>query len=82
MAHLSLHNKSLDEMLDPDIAMGVNSNARSIAIFRSHAARSGAMPSRAVTIGTRSDGQMIEASDPIHLSPIRTTNAGQGFQGF
>jgi cell wall-associated NlpC family hydrolase len=28
------------------------------------------------------DGQMIEAGDPIHLSPIRTTNAGQGFQGF
>jgi cell wall-associated NlpC family hydrolase len=28
------------------------------------------------------DGQMIEAGDPVHLSPIRTTNAGQGFQGF
>jgi cell wall-associated NlpC family hydrolase len=28
------------------------------------------------------DGTMIEAGDPIHLSPIRTTNAGQGFQGF
>jgi peptidoglycan DL-endopeptidase CwlO len=25
---------------------------------------------------------MIEAGDPVHLSPIRTTNAGQGFQGF
>jgi cell wall-associated NlpC family hydrolase len=28
------------------------------------------------------DGQMIEAGDPVKLSPIRTTNAGQGFQGF
>ncbi|WP_123028201.1 C40 family peptidase [Mycolicibacterium stellerae] len=28
------------------------------------------------------DGQMIEAGDPVQLSPIRTTNAGQGFQGF
>jgi cell wall-associated NlpC family hydrolase len=28
------------------------------------------------------DGTMIEAGDPVHLSPIRTTNAGQGFQGF
>jgi cell wall-associated NlpC family hydrolase len=28
------------------------------------------------------DGTMIEAGDPVHLSPTRTTNAGQGFQGF
>lgn len=28
------------------------------------------------------NGQMIEAGDPIHLSPIRTTNLDQGFQGF
>ena len=28
------------------------------------------------------DGTMIEAGDPVKLSPIRTTNAGQGFQGF
>jgi cell wall-associated NlpC family hydrolase len=28
------------------------------------------------------DGLMIEAGDPVKLSPIRTTNAGQGFQGF
>lgn len=28
------------------------------------------------------DGQMIEAGDPVQLSPIRTTNAGQGFHGF
>lgn len=27
-------------------------------------------------------GLMIEAGDPVKLSPIRTTNAGQGFQGF
>ncbi len=27
-------------------------------------------------------GMMIEAGDPVQLSPIRTTNAGQGFQGF
>ena len=28
------------------------------------------------------NGAMIEAGDPVKLSPIRTTNAGQGFQGF
>lgn len=28
------------------------------------------------------NGMMIEAGDPVSLSPIRTTNAGQGFQGF
>jgi peptidoglycan DL-endopeptidase CwlO len=28
------------------------------------------------------NGTMIEAGDPVRLSPIRTTNAGQGFQGF
>jgi len=27
-------------------------------------------------------GLMVEAGDPVQLSPIRTTNAGQGFQGF
>ena len=29
-----------------------------------------------------SNGMMIEAGDSVGLSPIRTTNAGQGFQGF
>ncbi|WP_019971455.1 C40 family peptidase [Mycobacterium sp. 141] len=28
------------------------------------------------------DSTMIEAGDPVQLSPIRTTNAGQGFHGF
>lgn len=28
------------------------------------------------------DGMMVEAGDPVQLSPIRTSNAGQGFQGF
>lgn len=28
------------------------------------------------------NGQMIEAGSPVKLSPIRTSNAGQGFQGF
>jgi peptidoglycan DL-endopeptidase CwlO len=28
------------------------------------------------------NGTMIEAGDPVHLSAVRTTNAGQGFQGF
>jgi cell wall-associated NlpC family hydrolase len=28
------------------------------------------------------NGTMIEAGDPVKLSPIRTANAGQGFQGF
>lgn len=27
-------------------------------------------------------GLMVEAGDPVQLSPIRTANAGQGFQGF
>ena len=27
-------------------------------------------------------GTIIEAGDPVQLSPIRTTNVGQGFQGF
>src|SRR4051794_9089089 len=54
-------------MLDRDNAMGINSNARRIAIFRSLAARSGAMPSRAITIGTRIDTwprRVIGARDP------------------
>jgi cell wall-associated NlpC family hydrolase len=28
------------------------------------------------------NGLMIEAGDPVQLSPVRTINAGQGFQGF
>ena len=28
------------------------------------------------------NGTMIEAGDPVQLSPVRTSNAGQGFQGF
>lgn len=28
------------------------------------------------------NGTMIEAGDPVQLSPIRTSNASQGFQGF
>lgn len=28
------------------------------------------------------NGLMVEAGDPVQLSPVRTTNAGQGFQGF
>jgi peptidoglycan DL-endopeptidase CwlO len=28
------------------------------------------------------NGMMIEAGDPVQLSPIRATNLGQGFQGF
>ena len=28
------------------------------------------------------NGMMVEAGDPVKLSAIRTTNAGQGFQGF
>ncbi|NOR01978.1 C40 family peptidase [Mycolicibacterium fortuitum] len=28
------------------------------------------------------ENTMIEAGDPVKLSPVRTTNAGQGFQGF
>ena len=25
---------------------------------------------------------MADAGDPVHLSPVRTTNAGRGFHGF
>ena len=28
------------------------------------------------------NGQMVEAGDPVAVSAVRTTNAGQGFQGF
>jgi hypothetical protein len=28
------------------------------------------------------NGTPAEAGDPVQLSPIRTTNLGQGFQGF
>jgi cell wall-associated NlpC family hydrolase len=28
------------------------------------------------------NGVMVEAGDPVQLSPVRTTNAGQGFHGF
>jgi cell wall-associated NlpC family hydrolase len=28
------------------------------------------------------NGMMVEAGDPVQISPIRTTNAGQGFHGF
>ncbi len=28
------------------------------------------------------NGLMVEAGDPVQLSPIRTTNSGMGFQGF
>ncbi|CAA0131035.1 Murein DD-endopeptidase MepH [Mycolicibacterium vanbaalenii] len=28
------------------------------------------------------NGMMVEAGDPVQLSPVRTANAGQGFQGF
>jgi cell wall-associated NlpC family hydrolase len=28
------------------------------------------------------NGTMIEAGDPVQLSPVRTSNLGQGFQGF
>ncbi|WHU45372.1 NlpC/P60 family protein [Gordonia sp. L191] len=28
------------------------------------------------------NNQLVEAGDPVQVSPLRTTNAGQGFQGF
>lgn len=28
------------------------------------------------------NSQLVEAGDPVQVSPLRTTNAGQGFQGF
>ena len=28
------------------------------------------------------DGQMIEAGNPVQISPVRTTNSGMAFKGF
>jgi cell wall-associated NlpC family hydrolase len=58
---------------EQDLGAAVNQNSLrpgDLAVWDGHVA---------MVVG---DGQMIEAGDPIHLSPIRTTNAGQGFQGF
>src|SRR3954470_16561915 len=58
---------------EQDLGAAVNQNSLrpgDLAVWDGHVA---------MVVG---NGQMIEAGDPIHLSPIRTTNAGQGFQGF
>jgi len=58
---------------EQDIGRAVSQNALlpgDLAVWDGHVA---------MVVG---DGQMIEAGDPVQLSPIRTTNAGQGFQGF
>jgi cell wall-associated NlpC family hydrolase len=58
---------------EQDLGAAVNQNALrpgDLAVWDGHVA---------MIVG---DGQMIEAGDPIQLSAIRTTNAGQGFQGF
>jgi cell wall-associated NlpC family hydrolase len=58
---------------EQDLGAAVNQNALrpgDLAVWDGHVA---------MVVG---DGQMIEAGDPVQLSPIRTANAGQGFQGF
>ncbi|MDT5102357.1 MAG: peptidoglycan DL-endopeptidase CwlO [Mycobacterium sp.] len=58
---------------EQDLGAAVNKNSLrpgDLAVWDGHVA---------MVVG---DGQMIEAGDPVQLSPIRTTNAGQGFQGF
>ncbi len=58
---------------EQDIGAAVNQNSLrpgDLAVWDGHVA---------MIVG---DGTMIEAGDPVQLSPIRTTNAGQGFQGF
>lgn len=58
---------------EQDLGAPVNQNALrpgDLAVWDGHVA---------MIVG---NGQMIEAGDPVQLSPIRTTNAGQGFQGF
>lgn len=58
---------------EQDLGAAVNQNALrpgDLAVWDGHVA---------MVVG---NGQMIEAGDPVKLSPIRTTNAGQGFQGF
>ena len=58
---------------EQDLGAAVNQNSLrpgDLAVWDGHVA---------MVVG---NGQMIEAGDPVQLSPIRTTNAGQGFQGF
>ncbi len=58
---------------EQDLGAAVNRNALrpgDLAVWDGHVA---------MIVG---NGQMVEAGDPVKLSPIRTTNAGQGFQGF
>ena len=58
---------------DQDVGAAVSPNALlpgDLAVWDGHVA---------MVVG---NGMMIEAGDPVQLSPIRTTNLGQGFQGF
>ena len=58
---------------EQDVGAAVNSSALmpgDLAVWDGHVA---------MIVG---DGFMIEAGDPVQLSQIRTTNSGQGFQGF
>jgi peptidoglycan DL-endopeptidase CwlO len=58
---------------DQDIGAMVSPNALlpgDLAVWDGHVA---------MVVG---NGTMVEAGDPVQLSPIRTTNMGQGFQGF
>ncbi len=58
---------------EQDLGAAVNQNSLrpgDLAVWDGHVA---------MVVG---NGQMIEAGDPVQLSAIRTTNAGQGFQGF
>jgi cell wall-associated NlpC family hydrolase len=65
---------NLPRMADQqDVGVAVSPNALlpgDLAVWDGHVA---------MVVG---DGMMIEAGDPVQLSPIRTSNLGQGFQGF
>lgn len=58
---------------EQDVGAAVSANALlpgDLAVWDGHVA---------MVVG---NGMMIEAGDPVQLSPIRTTNLNQGFQGF
>lgn len=58
---------------DQDVGTAVDANAvqpGDLAVWDGHVA---------MIVG---NGLMVEAGDPVQVSPIRTTNSGMGFQGF
>jgi len=68
-AGLNIPRLAQDQDIGAPVAAG-NLRPGDLAVWDGHVA---------MIVGS---GQMIEAGDPVKLSPIRTDNAGQGFQGF